>query len=434
MSFTHWLSNRLGLSPRPASRRKAPAARRTVRPCLERLEDRWVPSTLTVLNNLDSGAGSLRADIAAAHNGDTIVFAPSLNGQTITLTKGELLINKNLTIVGPGTGALTISGNNQSRVFEAAAGTQVALSGLTINNGFAVNGAGILVDTGAVLTVSNSTLSGNSASKSQKYVANWGGGIDNYGTATVSNCTLTNNTSLGGGGGIYNHATLTVNNNSAVSGNTDVGIANTGMATISSSTLSDNGGGGIYNFNSGTITVRDSLLNGNFAYGDGGGIHNGGTATISNCTFSGNTAPEYGGAIYSSSNFAGSGRLNVSGCTLSGNSSTHGSGGAIYISGGTATISGCTLSDNTAAFTGGGIYVYHGTVTVSGSTLSGNSAYDGGGLYVSIGGTVTVENSSSITGNSAPVGFGADVDNLGVLYLDASSIIGILDGKPAVRI
>jgi len=41
---------------------------------------------------VDSGAGTLRAEIAAAHNGDTLLFAPSLNGQTITLTSGELLI------------------------------------------------------------------------------------------------------------------------------------------------------------------------------------------------------------------------------------------------------------------------------------------------------------------------------------------------------
>ena len=50
-------------------------------PCrLELLEDRSVPSTLTVLNNSDAGAGSLRATIAAAHSGDTIVFDSSLVG------------------------------------------------------------------------------------------------------------------------------------------------------------------------------------------------------------------------------------------------------------------------------------------------------------------------------------------------------------------
>ena len=41
------------------------------------------------MNNADSGAGSLRATIAAADNGDTINFASSLSGQTITLTSGS---------------------------------------------------------------------------------------------------------------------------------------------------------------------------------------------------------------------------------------------------------------------------------------------------------------------------------------------------------
>ena len=101
MAFTHWLSNYRGLSFQPPSRRTTAAARRTVRPRLECLEDREVLSTLTVTNNLDSGAGSLRAEIAAAQH-DTIVFAPVLDGQTITLTSGDLLIKKDLTIAGPG--------------------------------------------------------------------------------------------------------------------------------------------------------------------------------------------------------------------------------------------------------------------------------------------------------------------------------------------
>jgi predicted outer membrane repeat protein/parallel beta-helix repeat protein len=440
MSFKHWLSSRFSPASRtgqPASRRQARPAQRTFRPTLESLEDRWLPSNLTVTSIADKGARSLRADIAAAKNGDTIVFASSLDGQTITL-KSELLINKNLTITGPGAGQLTVSGHNSSRVFEVASGMQVSLSGLTISNGFAVNGAGILVDTGAVLAVSNSTLSGNSASKSQRYVGNFGGGIDNYGTATVSNCTLTNNTSLAGGGGIYNHATLTVSNNSAVSGNNDVGIANISMATITGSTLSDNSGSGIYNFALATVTVSDSFLSDNSSYGDGGGIYNVGAATIGNCTLSGNSAPEYGGGIYSAGNGStGNARLTVTGCTLSGNFCAHGSGGGIYISAVTATISGCTLSGNSAYGDGGGIYFYGGfgsTLTISGSTLSGNSAQYGGGVYNSATGTVTAENSSSITGNTAPGGFGADVYNQGVLYLDSASTIGILDGNPALPI
>src|SRR3954471_14169170 len=94
---------------RPERRLRLPSASRgpvprghRFRPRFEGLEDRTVLSTLTVTNNLDSGAGSLRAAIKAAASGDTIVFAPSLVGQTIALTSGELAISKSLDIEGPG--------------------------------------------------------------------------------------------------------------------------------------------------------------------------------------------------------------------------------------------------------------------------------------------------------------------------------------------
>jgi hypothetical protein len=76
---------------RLSNTRPAPVPRRKrFRPRLEGLENRTVLSTLTVMNNHDDGAGSLRRAIAHAQEGDTIVFDPSLNGQTITLTSGQL--------------------------------------------------------------------------------------------------------------------------------------------------------------------------------------------------------------------------------------------------------------------------------------------------------------------------------------------------------
>src|SRR6516225_4543869 len=123
MSVTRWLSNGLDLTRRPTFQKKKLSPHSRFRPNLEALEDRWMPSTLTVTSIADKGVGSLRADIAAAQSGDSIVFAPNLDGQTITL-KSELLLDKNLTITGPGAGQLTVSGNNSSRVFEAASGTQ----------------------------------------------------------------------------------------------------------------------------------------------------------------------------------------------------------------------------------------------------------------------------------------------------------------------
>jgi hypothetical protein len=162
MSFISWLQDGFGRSSGSASKKRPRAAQRYSRLGFEGLEGRRMLSTLSVLNNLDGGAGSLRAEIAAANSGDTIAFASSLNGQTITLIKGELLIKKNLTIAGPGAGNLTVSGNQTSRVFEVAAGMQVTLSGLTISNGRTVDSNGGGIYNGGSLTVSGSILSGNS--------------------------------------------------------------------------------------------------------------------------------------------------------------------------------------------------------------------------------------------------------------------------------
>jgi predicted outer membrane repeat protein len=214
-----------------------------------------VPSTLTVTNNLDSGHGSLRYEIAHAQNRDTIVFAPSLDGKTITLTSGELDITaKSLTIDGPGANELAVSGGNTSRVFEVAAASSVTLNGLTISNGYSLEGGGIL--NAGRITVTGCTVSGN-------YATNSGGGIYNTGTLTVSDCNLFGNIAVyDGGGGIFNAGTLTVNGG-------DVSLNRAGA------------GGGIYN--AGTATVGHCTLAGDDAisgdiYSVGGGIDNAGTA------------------------------------------------------------------------------------------------------------------------------------------------------------
>ncbi len=179
----------------PAAIRRTPTYVRQpsgFRPWLETLESRRLLSTLTVSSVSDSGSGSLRAEIAAAQSGDTIVFAASLNGKTITLTSGELDLTKNLTIQGPGASQLTISGNNTtltthaSRVFEVAQNTTVTLSGMTIN------------DHGVSL-------------KSWSVAVKYGGGILNHGTLTITGSTLTDNHTYGGdGGAIFSDGTLTI--------------------------------------------------------------------------------------------------------------------------------------------------------------------------------------------------------------------------------
>ena len=51
-------------------------------------------------------------------------FASGLTG-TLTLTTGELVVGHNVTIQGPGPKALTVSGNDASRVFHVTAGLAI---------------------------------------------------------------------------------------------------------------------------------------------------------------------------------------------------------------------------------------------------------------------------------------------------------------------
>jgi uncharacterized protein (TIGR03118 family) len=103
-----------------------------------------------------------------------IQFDHHLAGQTITLTSGELVIDKSLDIEGPGADRLTISGNDASRVFDIRGSTtDVEIRGLTIAHGRAtdttagpsglVTLGGGLLNTGAHVTLSGVTFEANQA-------------------------------------------------------------------------------------------------------------------------------------------------------------------------------------------------------------------------------------------------------------------------------
>jgi hypothetical protein len=99
--------------------------------------------TISVTTTNDSGAGSLRQAIADASSGDTITFSLPADS-VIPLTNGELVIDKSLTIKGPGANQLTITREDSAYLFSIfkISGGNVSLSGVTITNGSSGSGNG----------------------------------------------------------------------------------------------------------------------------------------------------------------------------------------------------------------------------------------------------------------------------------------------------
>ena len=135
-----------------------------------------------------AGDCTLREAVAAANAGpgvNTILFDPSVTG-TIVLALGQLEISDDLVITGPGSAALTVSGDNVSRVFDITSG-QVEIAGLTIadgnDDGYS-GGGGILIHGGVVVTGDDLVVFNN------RSPAGNGGGIANRGNLTLTNLSL----------------------------------------------------------------------------------------------------------------------------------------------------------------------------------------------------------------------------------------------------
>ncbi len=86
-----------------------------------------------VTNTFDNGSGSLRDVISCVSEGATITFSLPLLSQ-INLTSGEIVIDKNITLSGPGISNLTLSGDNTSRIFHLLPGKNMCLKNLSLKN------------------------------------------------------------------------------------------------------------------------------------------------------------------------------------------------------------------------------------------------------------------------------------------------------------
>jgi hypothetical protein len=208
--------------------------------------------------------------ISMAASGDSIQIAAAIYTENLNIP-----FNLRLTGAAPAT-TIIDGGYYTHAVSILNTALNVTLSRLTIRNGSAPGGGGII--NWGTLTISNSTISGNFASSS--YSAT-GGGIYNSGTLTINKSTLSKNsgsTNFVYGGGIYNSGTLAINN-STLYGN-------------SAADFNGGGGGGIYN--QGTARINNTTFSGNSSP-VGGAIYNGGTITFQNSIIANSTS---GGNCY----------------------------------------------------------------------------------------------------------------------------------------
>ena len=226
---------------------------------------------------------------------------------TIPLSSGQITIDKDLTIQGPGADVLTVQNtaarSTTSRIFYVNSGVTVTIAGLTISGGdiygesSPARGGGIY-NTGN-LTVTGSIIRNNQAQSTAGLVGfTFGGGIFSTATLTISNSTISHNNVVGSGGGIV-----------------DSGTVNIDHSTISDNFANSNGGGLL---TAGAVNITNSTIsrNGTGLFGAGGGgiAQNGGTVLLTNSTVSGN---------------------------VSGSAEGSGGGGGIYIFQGTLTVNKC---------------------------------------------------------------------------------------------
>ena len=414
-------------------------------------------TTCTSTNVIDdTNTCTLRAAIQASENlaESTIIDLPDPTGvefdagpaYSVESTNGQLDVNDNgntVTIDGAGQGSTVIEAQCtgvactvSTRVLKIESGTTADISGVTVEDGdpSGGNGAGILEC--GIMTLTDSTVTDNTASDS-------GGGVEvsNGGSATLDDDTVSDNSAGDeGGGGVASDAESTnaqalTLSGTTVTGNTTVGggggVLIFGEGTLSDvvtiendSTVSDNSvadeetGAGIAQETESTLNVTGSTISGNGPTEgenvdiEGGGAYlagEGSADTFTNNTTSDNQAYDGAGVyVYEVD-------PTFSGDTISDNTAAS-DGGGVYLQDGTNTFTGVTIRDNTAPSEGGGAYIADGTNTFSGGSFTDNTADSQGGGIAIEGGTNSFTN-ETVEDNTAGVA-ATDNGNGGGIYVD----------------
>lgn len=342
-------------------------------------------------NTSASPCATVSGAVSEAASGDTISVGPGTFTDDVTIASPL-----RLTIEGEGTGETSLVADTPgSPVLAVASGAQLSLSAVTIGDGFHISE------------------------------------LNNYGTTTVSDATLSD-------GVLYSYGTTAV---AASTVSSDGEIYNYGTTTITGSTFASNGEVAT---EAGTTTVSDST----FASGGTSGyvFSGGGTTSVSDSTFyaNGEVAAAAGTTTVSDSTFAG-GYLNGSGGTISASDSTF-SGGYVFSAGDTTTVSDSTFTGgypeasglvsiytesgttkvSNSTFSGGQVYTDSGTTTVSDSTFSGGDL-DGSGGSTTVFGTIL---GSGCAGTIADGGYNLDYGDGGANSCGLSAASDVIEHDP----
>ena len=326
---------------------------------------------VTLANCVNSGVAFGTSDTITVPAGTYTITGATADDANLS---GDLDISKPVIITGVGQASTIIDGGGIDRVFHASStAAAVTFNGVTIQNGFTLNGHGCGIYTfgATTATLTNSTVFGNNG-------GGIGGGIYSGGDVTLTGSTVSNNIVVLIGGGVYTEAKLTMTN-STVSGNTanasTGGIYATGFVKMTNSNVSNNMSptgvvGGVRSVSG--LAMTDSTVSGNTASSAFGGINNAGVLTMTNSTVSGNRASSYAG-IYSG------GPITMTNSTVSNNSATGTNGG--ITADGSVTLINSTIYGNSAGGLYGGLYLYDAgplyyTLTTGNSIIANNTGGD----------------------------------------------------------
>lgn len=349
----------------------------------------------------------------------------SESGDAINVAPGtyfeNVQIDKSLTVKGSGAGSdpvthTIVDGGKKGSVF-------------TIGQ----------IDPEAEVSLQSITIQNGSGTYAEMSPGNFyilGGGILNRGTLHITSTLVSGNTATYGGG-LYNYDYGTVNlfGGNIIGNNADFGSGiynyDYGIVNLFGGNITRNNayfGSGIYN-DKGTINLFGGNITGNNAGADGGGIYNygsgiyrDGTVNFFGGNITGNNAAGEGGGVYNDH----LGKLNLFGGNITENSAYK--GGGIFSLDGTLTLAGCNITGNNANYYGGAIY-NAGTLTIAnvspsiGSTISYNTAKNGGGIFNDYSGIVNLYGGSIDHNNAtSPAPSGGGIFNLGSIYGDISIV------------